>query len=66
MEETLYKKRINKVLSESYHISERLHEYIIPNYIRIIKKEISRSDFLVKDGIKKKEFSFSFDFSFII
>ena len=26
------------------------------------KKEISRSDFLVKDGIKKKEFSFSFDF----
>ena len=62
MEENLYKKRINKVLTESYHISERLHEYIIPNYIRVIKKEISRCDFSVKNGIKKKEFSFSFDF----
>lgn len=57
----IYKKRVNKMISEEYGISNTLHYDIIPRFLSQLKSEIKNTDFDTNYKVSCKNGKFSFN-----
>ena len=57
-----YKKRVNKLVTEEFGISNKLHNEILPRFHTILKDSIKNTNVIVKNGVKIRENCFVFDF----